>query len=519
MGYDVKKRKRQSGFNSLQTKLLVLFLLLYSVLMILILFMADRRLTVIIDESQEDLYREKMDSIFYELIRMDQLWRDVNYDEEYREEIQARLLETISGRYYKKEPLNDYPFIIDKDIITIIHPVLASGTDQRENIPWQYKFKEGAEGEFEANYFGTEKWYLYKWFEPWDWIICYTVPLNVKYQDVDQFQRSLLIIIIGLSLIYIPLVTASLRGIIKPIRELTDITGRISRGDLDQSVPKRGNDEIGALSESISSMQDSIREKISDLNREMIEKTHMKERLAQSQKLDAIGQLAGGVAHDFNNALTGISGAAQILETLNRDGESASYIQMIIESSDKAAALTAKLLAFGRKTQLIKREADLHEIIDDALLILERSLDKKISIELSLNAAPSQIWCDSPAIQNIILNLGVNAAQAMKKGGRLTIGTENRDLSPVDCRNSSFELEPGPYVELTVKDTGPGIPADIRDKIYEPFFTTKERGEGTGMGLASVYGTVQDHRGAIIMESSPEKGTCFTLLLPCGECC
>ena len=513
-----KNEKRQFLFHSIQTKLLTLFFSFFLILMAMIIILSEIRLTAIAEECRGDLYRERLDLIINELGRAEYSLRySGEQATEERKELQKTALENIKDRYYLSTSPEQYPFIIDPDIIVTLHPTMAEGTDNRRNIPWSGNFETSREGDFTADYFGTKKWYLYKWFAPWDWIICYTVPIDVVYRDVRLFQKSLVFFMILIKLIFIPLIITLILNITGPLAMLTDITWKISRGDLGQSIPVKGKGEIGDLEKSIKTMQDSIKQKIEAMNREMRDKTIMKEQLAQSQKLDAIGQLAGGVAHDFNNILTGISGAAQLLAGLHDDEESRIYTNMIIQSADSAAELTAKLLAFGRKSQLLKRSTDLHALIRDTLLILDRTLDKKISLHLSLKANPSHIWCDTTAIQNGIINIATNAAHAMGQGGDLTIGTSLRPLSEADCRDSSFDLSPGYYAELSIADTGTGIPPEHLDKIFEPFFTTKEKDKGTGLGLASVYGTVMDHKGAITVKSTPGEGTEFKLLLPCPE--
>lgn len=245
----------------------------------------------------------------------------------------------------------------------------------------------------------------------------------------------------------------------------------------------------------------------------------LQEQLNQSQKMDAIGQLAGGVAHDFNNMLGGIIGAAELLQSpeidLNQIG--LNYVNMILEASNRAADLTAKLLAFGRKGKVSSTSIDVHYIIDDTLTLLKRTLDKKIEITVLKKAKNSIIVGDNSALQNSFLNLGINASQAMTDGGELNIKTSNIHLNENYCMNSSFDIAAGNYVDIEIRDSGCGIPNENIDKIFEPFFTTKKHGEGTGLGLASVYGTVQNHLGAITLESELGKGTVFHIYLPCSD--
>lgn len=249
--------------------------------------------------------------------------------------------------------------------------------------------------------------------------------------------------------------------------------------------------------------------------RDITEEHMMEEQLRQSQKMDAVGQLAGGIAHDFNNMLGGIIGAAELAENeIGRSSPAIEFIRMIISAAENAAGLTQKLLSFSRKGGTVFSEIDIHRSISDALVILERSLDKRIEIHRDLSAPVSTIQGDAAQIQNAVINLGINAGQAMKNGGTLKISTATLVLDATDCRGRIPEIIPGEYVEITVEDTGEGIPTDIIPRIFEPFFTTKEVGKGTGLGLAAVFGTIKDHRGCISTLSEIGIGSRFQILLP-----
>jgi len=242
------------------------------------------------------------------------------------------------------------------------------------------------------------------------------------------------------------------------------------------------------------------------------------EQLQQSQKMDAIGQLAGGVAHDFNNMLAGILGSAELLaEEIPGDAPHRKLVETIIKASERAAELTSKLLAFSRKGKLVSTALDLHRIVQDTMALLERSVDKRIEIRQSLRARNPQVVGDPSQLENALLNLCINARDAMPDGGTLMVETEDVQLREALSDPAGFHVEAGPYVRLSVRDTGHGIPAEIRDRIFEPFFTTKVEGRGTGLGLSAVYGIVKSHRGALGVESQPGKGSAFSILLPLDE--
>ncbi|WP_319585250.1 response regulator [uncultured Desulfobulbus sp.] len=238
----------------------------------------------------------------------------------------------------------------------------------------------------------------------------------------------------------------------------------------------------------------------------------------QSRKLEAIGQLAGGVAHDFNNMLGGILGSAEILGMqLGADNPQQRYIDTIIRACENAAGLTRKLLAFSRKDAMIFAPMDIHSALVNAQSLLEHSLDKSISIERSYKAGSSIVEGDSSLIENSIINLCVNAAQAMAGGGVLTLTTDNVDLDEAFCQKSPFAIEPGAYVQIGIQDTGVGMEPELLNRIFEPFFTTKGVGQGTGLGLSAVYGAIKEHRGCITVSSELGIGSLFTLYLPVAK--
>jgi len=240
------------------------------------------------------------------------------------------------------------------------------------------------------------------------------------------------------------------------------------------------------------------------------------EQLRQSQKMDAIGQLAGGVAHDFNNMLAGILSSAELLaQDFQEEDRRSRLVKLIASASHRAADLTGKLLSFSRKGKVLSTPVDLHRIIQDALLLLQRSIDRRIELQLDLEAGSEpHVMGDPSQLENALLNIAINARDAMPEGGLLRIRTQTVDLDAAFCSSSSFPLVPGPFVKIVISDTGCGIPPEILDRIFEPFFTTKPVGKGTGLGLSAVYGIVKDHKGLLEVNSTPQVGTSFTIYLP-----
>ncbi|MDH7501482.1 MAG: PAS domain-containing protein, partial [Verrucomicrobiota bacterium] len=250
---------------------------------------------------------------------------------------------------------------------------------------------------------------------------------------------------------------------------------------------------------------------------DITERKNAEARLLQSQKLEAIGQLAAGVAHDFNNLLTIVQGnASLLLASLPSDGDAPNLVDQIIHAASRAAALTRQLLAFSRAQHMETRPLNLNETIDSLVKMLNRILGEDINLECHLAPGLPPIVADPNMIEQVIMNLVVNARDAMRKGGRLTIATETLHLDAGTAR-ACPEAREGLFVCLTVKDTGVGIQPEHLPHIFDPFFTTKEIGKGTGLGLATVYGIVKQHRGWIDVSSSAGAGTTLKVCLPAAK--
>ncbi|MDC7218821.1 MAG: ATP-binding protein [Spirochaetales bacterium] len=249
--------------------------------------------------------------------------------------------------------------------------------------------------------------------------------------------------------------------------------------------------------------------------RDVSKERELYEQLKQSEKMNAIGQLAGGIAHDFNNMLSGILGSAELLdEYIFPDSKGENLRDLIIKSSRRAADLTHKLLTFAKKSPTLFRELDIHIIIAETIAILENTLDKKIHLSSELKAQASLVKGDTLLLQNALMNLCINSSQAIKEAGEIKLSTKNIALNKLYCSNSMFQIQPGDYLEIIVKDNGCGISEENLPHIFEPFFTTNQKHKGTGLGLAAVYGTVQQHKGEMTVKSKEGKGTTFKLLLP-----
>jgi PAS domain S-box-containing protein len=253
---------------------------------------------------------------------------------------------------------------------------------------------------------------------------------------------------------------------------------------------------------------------ISERKETEAEKRRLQEQLVQAQKMEAVGQLAGGIAHDFNNLLTAITGYSELLlgelppEDLRR-----SHAEEIRKAGERAASLTQQLLAFSRRQVLAPRVLDVNTLVSDIERMLRRLIGEHIELKTRKMADLWRVRADPGQIEQAILNLVLNARDAMPQGGVLTIETSNADLDE-DFSRSHVPTQPGPYVRVAVTDTGVGISDEIKARLFEPFFTTKEMGKGTGLGLSTTYGIVKQSGGYLWCESGVGRGTTFTVFLP-----
>ncbi len=248
-----------------------------------------------------------------------------------------------------------------------------------------------------------------------------------------------------------------------------------------------------------------------------VEHTRLEEQLLQSQKMEAVGRLAGGGAHDFNNLMQIILSYAEMaVERSAMDPEERQDLEEIKKAATRAANLTRQLLAFSRKQVLDPKVLDLNAVLKDLEKMLPRLIGEDVDFQLILAPDLGRIKADPSQIENVIMNLAVNARDAMQYGGTLTIETGNTEIDEEYARFHPF-VPPGRYVMITVTDTGVGMDAEVRSHIFEPFFTTKEAGKGTGLGLATVYGVVKQSGGYIWVYSEAGKGASFKILLPCVD--
>ena len=268
------------------------------------------------------------------------------------------------------------------------------------------------------------------------------------------------------------------------------------------------------LEEQVARRTASLEQALADLRKEMILRQETETQLLQSQKMEAVGRLAGGVAHDFNNLLTVILGYDDMLrEQLKNDPLATEFTQEIRKAGERATSLTNQLLAFSRRQVAQPRVVDLNESVRGIEKMLGRIIGEDVQLRTSLAPGLLRVKVDPSHMDQVVMNLAVNSRDAMPDGGVLTIETSNVELGK-EYAGAHLGVTPGAYVMLAVSDTGCGMDAQTLARVFEPFFTTKEKGKGTGLGLSIVYGIVKQNGGEVLVYSEPGKGTAFKIYLP-----
>ena len=275
-------------------------------------------------------------------------------------------------------------------------------------------------------------------------------------------------------------------------------------------------DRLIDLSESELRLQRTLETLEQQVEERTAQLRHNEDALRQSQKMEAVGQLTGGIAHDFNNMLTGIIGSLELLRRRVSRGkldDLDSLIDLGVTSANRAAGLTHRLLAFSRRQSLDSKPVEINQLVTAMGELLQRSINESIDLDMSLTDALWTAEADPNQLESALLNLVINARDAMPNGGNLTVETSNRHLDSVFTA-AYGTLKPGDYVELSVSDTGCGIPESVMGRVFDPFFTTKPIGQGTGLGLSMIYGFARQSHGHVTIHSVVGKGTTVSLFLP-----
>jgi signal transduction histidine kinase/ActR/RegA family two-component response regulator len=341
-----------------------------------------------------------------------------------------------------------------------------------------------------------------------------TLTVLKSYEEANASLARLNHLLVGLGLV------AILGGVVlaflisetftRPLANLAAGLGALEHGNFNYPLSTGGEDEVARVTRAFGRMRGTLQE-----NEE--QRRQLEDQLRQSQKMEALGRLAGGVAHDFNNLLTVIKGHSDILQERGKsDNSLQASSSQIAKAADRAAALTRQLLAFCRMQMLEPKVIDLNALVSEMCRLLRRLVREDIAFTFQAGESLGRVKADPGQIEQVIINLTVNACDAMPSGGKLTIETRNVIVDEQLAR-TRHPVAPGAYVLLSVADTGQGMDANTKARIFEPFFTTKVQGKGTGLGLATVYGVVKQSGGCIRVDSAPGKGARFEIYLPRTE--
>ena len=354
--------------------------------------------------------------------------------------------------------------------------------------------------------------------------------LDIVYSldDIDHKMRTSAITMAALSIGFILIAASSVgffvhRLVYVPLRDLEAGAKRVSSGDLEQMIPVRGDDEFGRLAASFNAMTEALRKSGEELREwghtleQKVEKRTQELRIAEaetarSEKLASVGLLAAGIAHELNNPLTGVLTFTTLLRKKMPDGSAdAEDLDLVIRETKRCATIIRRLLDFAREKTPEKKYTDLNQVIEDTARIIERPASfRDIEIAMDLDPELPQVWADSDLIKQVVMNMLVNAQHAIEHEGSITVRTRRLPQPK--------SVEPGaapvPMVEIAVIDTGCGIPEKNLKRIFDPFFTSKEVGRGTGLGLSVSHGIVRAHGGSIEVESAVGKGSTFRIYLP-----
>jgi len=356
----------------------------------------------------------------------------------------------------------------------------------------------------------------------WDGLPIAALAVRNASPVIDQLMRSserqfwsLLVFAI---VVFLALLFSLTQWVTRPLKKLS--IGLKTQDPVRIRALQKGSDEFGDFSRVMGAFFEQRR----DLVREMSERVHTQqalhdseERLRQSQKMEAVGRLAGGIAHDFNNLLTAIIGYAELIALGSTERTIREEADMIRKAGGQAADLTRQLLAFSRKQVLQPRVLDLNALLVNLQKLLQRLIGEHIDLRVEPGAEKARVRADPTQLEQVVMNLAVNARDAMPRGGTLTLRTASIVVTAepaLDALDAIAQLPPGRYLVLTAHDDGIGMDGATRERVFEPFFTTKPAGKGTGLGLATVYGIVQQSGGQIKVESEPGAGTTFTIYLP-----
>ncbi len=469
----------------------------------------------------KELFAEKLDRLVLRAYEEDELFFEGIYGD--IKEGQRRVLSKLDSLYRNQKDPVTFPFIVDTAGKIVVHPAesrwkkafrhsLEKGNSMfnKETLRFMLQHKEG-EFEYADPDEGVKKWIVFKTYEPWKWIFCMTTSTHLLNKTVISFIQVAVLISVFMIILSVFVVLAISRRYTKPIRLVILKLQEIAQGQIEEAeelrVLAQSNDENGMLVRALNKMSEDLKKVTvsrDELVKEIEERKRLETMVLQSEKMAAVGQLAGGVAHEINNPLGVMLGFAQSLVRRISPGDP---MEMPLKSIEREAVrcknLVQDLLTFSRMNRTDKEPIDLNETIEGSLsLILAQARVKNATLVKEFSSDLPRVSANKNQIQQVIVNLCNNAMDAMPDGGKLFIRT----------RKAQWQGKAA--IEIQIEDTGSGIPKEIQSKIFEPFFTTKAVGKGTGLGLSLVYEIIQKHEGQIKVDSEVGQGTVFSVILP-----
>lgn len=416
------------------------------------------------------------------------------------------------------------------------HKLISFNTNMGHPIQLAVQGKRGSGLSFD--YRGERVLAAWNYLPSYRWGMVVKIDAEEAFAPIAQLKQltilsgSLFMIMLALGAFYFG------KNMSKPLTNLVNQTKRVRQHDFSQKVEESGPHEVGLLAGAFNEMAqeldssytalekklDELSSTNADLAREMAERQRAEESLQQkerqlqiAQRMEALGTLAGGIAHDFNNILGAILGYTDLaIRRLHDTPNAQLHLQEVLVAGNRAKHLVRQILTFSRRTDPEQHWVDLKLIVQEVLQLLRATLPANIEITHHIHENVGFVFADATQMHQVLMNLCTNAEYALRpNGGILEIRLEPFEVTE-EFSGSHPDLQLGPHVQLTVRDTGCGVPFEVAQRIFDPFFTTKGVGEGTGMGLAVVHGIVVNHQGSVTLESTPGSGTTFTIYLPCG---
>ena len=391
--------------------------------------------------------------------------------------------------------------------------VVYRSLDLEHWIDRHFNLDSGSVNDFRANHGvgagkssdGTFRLTGYHSTERAPWVLYIGIPSRYTLDVVrNQFLRDLGLGLI-ITLIVLALGYASILVVVTPIESLTADARAIADGNMSRRSTVSSNDEIGDLARAFNQMADTVVERNAALK-------SSQEQLLHVQKMDALGSFAGGIAHDFNNYLASIVAHAELADlSMAEDDPARLDLREVLASSSRAADLTRQILVFSRKQVVERHTLDLNDVLHGIERMLVRLIGESLQLDVHYSATPVLVHADHGQMEQVIVNLVANARDAMPDGGTVTVRIANTALAVGDARAPGGQ--PGTYSQLTVSDNGVGIPAEQLDRVFDPFFSTKTRGHGTGMGLAIAFSIIEQSGGTLSVDSTPGVGSTFSVVL------